>query len=84
MSDQPSSPSELAFMLGRIQGDVKHILEALMRNQEQFTRVDDRFSHFEDRLDKVERFNVKVLTAASIAGPVLMVLLNVALKFIGL
>lgn len=84
MSDQPHNQSELAFMLGRIQGDVKHILEALTRNQQQFNKVDGRFSEMESRLDKIEKFNVRVLTVASIAGPLLMVALNVGLKFIGL
>lgn len=84
MNDKSTNPHDLAFMLGGIQSDVKHVLAALTRNQEQFDRIDKEFDHIGDRLNKVEKFNVKVLTMASIIGPVLMVVLDLGLKFIGL
>jgi hypothetical protein len=83
VSDQPSNPSELAFMLGRIQGDVKHILEALTRNQEQFVAVNNRLATLEKRVVEVEKFNIKAATILGLAGTALMILVNVGLKFIG-
>ena len=58
--------SDLAFMLGRIQGDVKHILQAMTRNQSQFDRVDQRIT-------AVERFMWKVAGIAT-AIPVILTL----------
>ncbi|ANS06239.1 hypothetical protein HOR19_gp46 [Phage MedPE-SWcel-C56] len=81
---QENNKADLAFMLGRIQGDVKHILEALTRNQRQFETVNSRLTDMDDRLDKVEKFNVKVITIASIVVPLLMVALNAGLAFLGL
>lgn len=83
MSDQPHSPSELAFMLGRIQGDVKHILEALTRNQEQFNAVNAKLTTLEKRVVEVEKFNIKAATLLGVGGTILMVLVNVGLKFVG-
>lgn len=82
MSDN-SQPSELAFMLGRIQGDVKHILEAMQRNQQQFHAIDDKFTRIDERLDKVEKFNVKVITTVGILGPIFMAGLQVAMAYFG-
>ena len=82
MSDN-TPRSELAFMLGRIQGDVKHILEALTRNQEQFKEIDARLIEYDRRLDKAEKFQVKVATILAIAAPVLVILGNGLVRWFG-
>lgn len=75
--------SELAFMLGRIQGDVKHILEAMTRNQEQFKAVEDKLQRADERMDKLEKFQVKMMTIVGIVGPVLMAVLTFGLRYFG-
>ena len=82
--DDLKNSTDLAFMLGRIQGDVKNILEALTRNQRQFAIMDGRMTKLDERLDKVEKFNVKVGVILAIASPILFLALQVGLKFIGL
>ena len=70
-------------MLGRIQGDVKHILEALIRNQEQFKEIDTRLAEYDRRLDKTEKFQVKVATILAIAAPILVIIGNGAMRWFG-
>ena len=82
MSDN-TPRSELAFMLGRIQGDVKHILEAMTRNQEQFKEVEAKLSRADERMDKLEKFQVKMMTIVAIVGPVLMLGATAALRYFG-
>lgn len=54
---------DMAFMLGGIQSDVKHILDALSNNQQELEAV-------EGRLNKVEKFQVRVATAIALLTPV--------------
>ena len=67
-------------LLGELSADVKHILSALERNQRETEKLRNEFrqetDEVKDRLTKVEKFNVRVLTYASIALPVLAVLLS--------
>lgn len=64
-------------LLGELSADVKHILTALERNQRETEKLRIEFheetGEMKDRLTKVEKFNVRVLTYASIALPVLTV-----------
>ena len=84
MSDDTNNPTEVAFRLGLIQGDIKHILAGLERNRDDFAEVDKKFLQIEHRLDTVEKFNVKVLAVVGVLGPLLMVALNIALAYLGL
>ena len=67
-------------LLGELSADVKHILSALERNQRETEKLRNEFrqetDEVKDRLTKVEKFNVRVLTYASIALPVLTVTLS--------
>ena len=67
-------------LLGELSADVKHILSALDRNQRETEKLRKEFrqetDEVKDRLTKVEKFNVRVLTYASIALPVLTVTLS--------
>ena len=67
-------------LLGELSADVKHILSALERNQRETEKLRNEFRQETDevknRLTKVEKFNVRVLTYASIALPVLTVMLS--------
>lgn len=67
-------------LLGELSADVKHILSALDRNQKETEKLRTEFREETDeikaRLNTVERFNVRVLTYASIALPVLTVVLS--------
>lgn len=67
-------------LLGELSADVKHILSALDRNQRETDKLRIEFreetDEMKDRLTKVEKFNVRVLTYASIALPILTVVLS--------
>jgi hypothetical protein len=67
-------------LLGELSADVKHILSALVRSQLETEKLRKEFREetdgIQDRLTKVEKFNVRVLTYASIALPVLTVVLS--------
>ena len=67
-------------LLGELSADVKHILSALDRNQRETEKLRKEFreetDEIQDRLTKVERFNVRVLTYASIALPLLTLALS--------
>ena len=67
-------------LLGELSADVKHILSALERNQRETEKLREEFreetDEVKDRLTKVEKFNVRVLTYASIALPVLTVAMS--------
>lgn len=67
-------------LLGELSADVKHILSALDRNQRETEKLRTEFREetddIKDRLTKVEKFNVRVLTYASIALPILTVALS--------
>lgn len=67
-------------LLGELSADVKHILTALERSQRETEKLRNEFRQETDevknRLTKVEKFNVRVLTYASIALPVLTVALS--------
>ena len=68
-------------LLGELSADVKHILSALDRNQRETEKLRIEFREetddMKDRLAKVEKFNIRVLTYASIALP----LFSVAVSF---
>lgn len=66
--------NEVAFMLGRVHGDVKHILDELKDNRGQFKSL-------EKRMDKVEQFNVRVITAAAILMPLISIAINFAVAY---
>ena len=82
MSDN-TPRSELAFMLGRIQGDVKHILEALTANNKRFDQLEAQLRAQDERMDKLEKFQVKMMTIVAIVGPILMAGGTFALRYIG-
>ena len=67
-------------LLGELSADVKHILSALERNQRETEKLRKEFreetDEIQDRLTKVESFNVRVLTYASIALPLLTLALS--------
>ena len=69
-----SAPA-LYRLLGELSADVKHILSALERNQRETEKLREEFreetDEVKDRLNKVEKFNVRVLTYASISLPIL-------------
>lgn len=79
-SDDVNSQRALFTLLGGLSADVKHILTALERNQRETEKLRNEFRNETDevqnRLTKVEKFNVRVLTYASIALPVLTVALS--------
>ena len=79
-SDDVNSQRALFTLLGGLSADVKHILSALERNQRETEKLRCEFrqetDEVKDRLTKVEKFNVRVLTYASIALPVLTVTLS--------
>lgn len=81
MSDN-TPRSELAFMLGRIQGDVKHILEALTENNKRFAALDTKIVEIERRQDKSEKFQVKVATVMAIATPILLTALTFGVRLV--
>lgn len=83
MTEPDTKNGELAFMLGRIQGDVKHILTALTRNQEQFNAVDKKLGHMDRRMDALEKFQTKIMTIVAIVGPVLTIMLTAGIKYFG-
>lgn len=64
-------------LLGELGADVKHILFALDRNQRETEKLRAEFrretDELKDRINKVEKFNVRVLAYASIALPILTV-----------
>ena len=67
-------------LLGELSADVKHILSALERNQMETEKLRNEFreetDEMNERLSKVEKFNVRVLTYASIALPILTLALS--------
>lgn len=69
------SATALYRLLGELSADVKHILSALERNQRETEKLREEFreetDEVKDRLTKVEKFNVRVLTYASISLPIL-------------
>lgn len=62
-------------ILGELGSDVKHILSALDRNQRETEKLRAEFrdetDDIQDRLTKLEKFNVRVLTYASISLPLI-------------
>ena len=72
-------------LLGELGADVKHILNALNRSQRETEKLRDEVraetDDLKNRLTRVEKFNVKVLTYASIGLPVLTVGLSWAKEF---
>ena len=70
--------SELYKMLGELSANVKNILVQLQRNDSDMRRLQDEHKKevrdIHARLDKVEKFNIRMLAYASIAVPVLMVI----------
>lgn len=67
-------------LLGELSADVKHILSALDNNKRETARlredVHKETLELKERLTKVEKFNVRVLTYASIALPVFIAAIN--------
>ena len=70
-----NDPRAVFTLLGELSADVKHILSALDRNQRETeklrTDLRDETDEINDRLTKVEKFNVRVITYASIVLPIL-------------
>ena len=62
-------------LLGELGADVKHILSALDHNQRETEKLRVEFrketDDLENRLTKVEKFNIRILAYASIALPIL-------------
>lgn len=67
-------------LLGELSADVKHILSALDNNKRETAKLraelTEETTELKNRLCKVEKFNVRVLTYASIALPVFIAVLN--------
>lgn len=67
-------------LLGELSADVKHILSALDRNQRETEKLRTEFreeiDEMNDRLTKLEKFNVRVLAYVSIALPVIVLALD--------
>lgn len=78
--------------LGEVSANVKHILDSLKENRQALTAIreegrEEREKIREDltkqiaaqseRLGKVEKFNVKIITIAGLLVPLLMVAVNV-------
>lgn len=84
-ADRQSLERGFALMVGEIRSDVKHILTALASNKQELDNVradlSEENKRLEERLDKVERFNVKVVTYASLAVPILSVLVQIAVRY---
>lgn len=82
MSDTPRISDQRAVftLLGELSADVKHILARLDKNNLDFEQM--RQEHREEirgvnhRLDQVERFNTRVLTAGALALPVVLAAVN--------
>ena len=75
-----NDPRAVFTLLGELSADVKHILSGLDRNQRETeklrTEFRDETAEIKDRLTKVEKFNARVVTYASIALPVLTVAIS--------
>lgn len=80
------SATALYRLLGELSADVKHILSALERNQRETDKLREEFreetDEVKDRLTKVEKFNVRVLTYASISLPILTFALSWGKEFL--
>jgi len=67
-------------LMGELSADVKHILSALDRNQRETEKLRTDFRNetdeITDRLTKVEKFNTRVITYASVALPILTVAIS--------
>ena len=67
-------------LLGELSADVKHILTALVRSERETEQlreeVRNETASIKERLDKVERFNTRVITYASIAVPIAMAVVS--------
>jgi len=68
--------SGLFKMLGELSADMKHVLRSLESNKRETVhlREEMRLEHdkLKARLSSVEKFNVRVLTVAALATPVLL------------
>lgn len=67
--------NELYRMLGQIQSDIRHVLSGQEKNHQQVAAL-------EERLDKVERFNTRVITYGTIAGTLLMAVFSAATNWL--
>ena len=80
-TETPNDQRAVFTLLGELSADVKHILSALERNQRETEKLRIEFRTETDemnaRLTKVEKFNVRVLTYASIALPVVTLAVSV-------
>lgn len=80
LTDTPNEQRAVFTILGELSADVKHILSALDHSQRETEKLRiefrDETNELKDRLTKVEKFNVRVLTYASIALPILAVALS--------
>ena len=78
MSEQDNN---LHRLLGELGADMKHVLRALEKNSSNTVKLRNEMreenEELKKRLTKVEKFNVKVLTYASVAIPVVLA----AIKF---
>lgn len=67
MTERQTLGSELAMMLGEIKANVQAL-------REDSSRREGHLSRLELRLDKVEKFNIRIATLASLVVPVVSVL----------
>lgn len=72
------TPNEATIyrLLGELSADMKHVLRALEQNKkiasEMREEINEDIGKLKERLDKVEKFNIRVLAYASVAAPVLL------------
>lgn len=67
-------------LLGELRADVKHILSGLQQSKQEMKDlredIEQDTQRLNYRLTKVEKFNTKVIAYASVALPVLMIVLQ--------
>ena len=73
-------------LLGELSADVKHILSALDTSKKAIehleNKVQDDHERLAARLTKVERFNTRILAYASMAGVVVIPVINVGIQWL--
>ena len=67
-------------LLGELRADVKHILSGLQQSKQEIkdlrADIEQDTQRLNARLTKVEKFNTKVIAYATVALPVLMIVLQ--------
>lgn len=68
-------------LIGELSANMKHVLDALKNSNSEVQAMrqetKEKYDKLSERIVKIEKFNVRILTAASLALPILMVLVNV-------